>query len=299
MGNSVAPVREVASGIGLTEGPIWTLNNTIAVCSMSRGLIYEIEPGRAARPIGEAGGSPNGLAQAPDGTMWVAQNGGIHVETRSLRPVTASLQQVRDGVVEDMITEGLDAPNDCVFGPDRRLWFTDPRGSASPEQAVPGRLLALDINTLELEVLTDGPLYPNGLAFGPDPDDFYLAESGTGRILHARRTALGLGPFTPWAQLPDGAPDGLAVDCAGNVYAAGVEADAVFVFDPGGCLRERIDVRCDDQRTMATNVCFGGPDGSTLFVTVLRGGRVLAVEREVPGAPVTFAQVAAAGSAES
>jgi gluconolactonase len=271
-------LREVAVRLGALEGPVWTNGGSLVVTSLSRGLLYQIDDQMdeaGPQVLAETGGGPNGLAEGSDGSIWVAQNGGAPMASRSLRKVTPSIQRVRDGQVEDLVTSGLDAPNDCVFAPDGRLWFTDPRGGLAGADPTPGRVCALDPTTLRLEVLTDGPLYPNGLAFGLDPEDFYLAESSTGRVLHARRRSDGIGELEVFAELPDGAPDGMAVDRQGNLLVAGGGANAVYVFDPAGALIDTIEVG-GTERVMVTNLCFGGDDGDTLFITVFKGGRVFA-----------------------
>jgi len=263
---------EVAVGLGALEGPLWTRHGSLVVTSLSRGVLYEVGDD-GPRLFAETGGGPNGLAEGPDGSIWVAQNGGTPRASSSQRKVTPGIQRVRNGLVEDLITSGLDAPNDCIFAPDGRLWFTDPRGGGSSAGPTPGRVCALDTNTLDLEVLVDGPLYPNGLAFGSDPDDFYLAETSTGRVLNARRTSDGISGFEVFAQLPEGAPDGMVLDRSGNLLVAASRANAVFVFDSGGTLIDRIDVG-QDEPVMVSNLCLGGPDGDTLFITVFKGGRV-------------------------
>jgi gluconolactonase len=75
----------------------------------------------------------------------------------------------------------------------------------------------------------------------------------------------------------------LALDAAGHLLIAATTAGAVAVVDPGGREVERIDT---GPGSMPTNLCFGGPDLSTLFVTVAKGGRVLAYRRDVGGLPL-------------
>ncbi len=58
----------------------------------------------------------------------------------------------------------LDAPNDLAFGPDGRLWFTDPRGDAAVTNLLPGRLFFYDVNTGDGEVVVElEAVYPNGI----------------------------------------------------------------------------------------------------------------------------------------
>jgi gluconolactonase len=274
----------VASGIGFTEGPVWTHDGRLLVTSMSRGLVFEVAlDGAPARPLIEPGGGPNGLAEDADGVLWIAQNGGTILASRSQRPVRPSLQRWDGGEVEDLAVDGLDGPNDCVLAPDGRIWFTDPRGRASAEGAQPGRLCAYDPASGALTVLRDGLRYPNGLAFGLDPADFFLAETLSRRILRFRVGADGaLSEPETFAELPVGEPDGIAFDVRGRLHVAATTADCVVVLDADGSLAETLELG----PSFPTNLCFGGPDGRTLLVTAGKGGRVLAVERDVPGLPL-------------
>ena len=91
---------------------------------------------------------------------------------RGSRP--ASNASALDGDVTMVATEvaglTLDGPNDLAFGPDGRLWFTDPRGTADPaDNDRPGRLFALDPSTGDGELVIElGPVFPNGIAFLAD-----------------------------------------------------------------------------------------------------------------------------------
>lgn len=261
---------------------MWTERESVLVASMSRGVVYEVEADGGVRAIGETGGSPNGLALGPDGEIWVAQNGGGHLRTSSTRPVTPSIQRIADGVVDDVITNGLTSPNDCTFGPDGRLWFTDPRGDPFGAEPTAGRVCALDTVTLAVETMADGPLFPNGLAFSADGRDFYLAETTARRVLHAEWSADGLAAFDVFAEVPSGEPDGMALDDDGNLLVASASGNEVHVFDQSGRAVDRLKP-ANGARVVVTNLCLGGSDRATLFVTVLKGGRLMACRWIGPG----------------
>jgi gluconolactonase len=281
----VAPqVREVASGLGFTEGPVWTRDGRLVVTSMTRGLLYDVAPdGSGVRVLAEVGGGPNGLTQDGGGTFWVAQNGGVIVASRSPRPVQPGLQRVDgDGTVVDVLTEGFAAPNDLVFGPDGRLWFTEPRAPA--DEPAPGRVWAYEPGSGEAELMASDIPYPNGLVFSPDGGHLLLADTDSRCILRFRWSSGSLAGPEVFARLERGAPDGVALDAEGNLFVAATDADAVLAYRPDGSRLRVIDL---GGPSMATNVCFGGAGMATLFVTAAKGGRVLAVDGDFQGAPVS------------
>jgi gluconolactonase len=279
----MAEIRTVASGLGFTEGPVWTADGRLLVVSVSRGLVVQVDP-RTGRTVAvvETGGGPNGLAEDVDGRVWVAQNGGVVVRSRSTRPVAPGLQRLDGSEVRDVVTTGLRAPNDIVEGPDGRLWFTDP---GPPGDTAHGRVCAYGPVDGTVSVLLDGVDYPNGLAFGPGGDVLHVAETENGRVVRYDWDGTALRRSGISATLPEGGPDGVALDADGRLYVAAPAADAVFAFEPDGRPLEPLRFRGP---TFPTNLCFAGPDRDVLVVTAGKGGRVLAVTgyARSPGLPL-------------
>ena len=77
--------------------------------------------------------------------------------------------------------------------------------------------------------------------------------------------------------------DSLAVDGAGNVCVATLLDGGITVIAPDGEIVEFLAT--DDP--MTTNICFGGPDGTTAFITLSATGRLVRTEWPRPGTPCT------------
>jgi gluconolactonase len=253
----------IASELQFPEGPVWRAGELV---------FTEIEGGRLSRwsatggvsRLAATGGGPNGAANGPDGTLYVTQNGGMTREAR----VTPGIVRVDAGgevelVVSSVAGVTLEGPNDLAFGPDGRLWFTDPRGAADPARNdLPGRLFAVDVVSGAGELVLElGPVFPNGIAFLAD-GTLVWTESFSRRVM-----AMVDGQPEVVIELPElHFPDGLCVGVDGVLFVATTFAHCVSVIDDGVIVDT---LTCGDG--MATNCCFGGTD---LYVTESRHGTI-------------------------
>ena len=273
--------RVVATGVDFCEGPVWTQDGRLIFTSIDHGCLYELTSDGLSL-MAQTGGGPNGLTEGRGGILYVAQNGGsVRPEAKSAPPAEPGIQRV-EGERVTYLARGLDAPNDLCFGPDDRLYFTDPRGLTASGERQPGRIYALAEGG-EPELLTEGPAYTNGIAFGLDPADLYVAETLGQRVLLYRVRDGGLGEPVEFCRTEPGFPDGMCFDRDGRLYVAATLAHEVQVFDQQGARVESLP--CGEE-SMPTNCCFGGSEGKTQFVTESRGGRVLAFELAAPGLPL-------------
>jgi len=114
-----------------------------------------------------------------------------------------------------------------------------------------------------------GMKVPNGLVADFDRKVLYVAETVYNRVLRFRILSPGkLGPMEVFATLPareghDATPDGMTIDAKGNVYVAHLGTGHVLVLNPEGKLAQTLDGGNYD----VSNLAFGGPDMSQLFVT--------------------------------
>ncbi|MBB5236067.1 SMP-30/gluconolactonase/LRE family protein [Deinococcus budaensis] len=163
----------------------------------------------------------------------------------------------------------LNSPNDVALHPDGSLWFTDPTyGLDKPEEGYGGE--KEQPGNFVYRLAPDGTLsapirdrkMPNGLAF-QTPGLLLLADTGRddGQIHAYRVTPDGGAEYRGiWATVRPGKTDGLRVDGAGRVWSSA--GDGVHVLSSEGEELGRIQV----PETVA-NLCFGGPEGSSLFMT--------------------------------
>ncbi len=275
--------RVLAEGLGFTEGPAWIRDGRLLVTSISHGVIYEVGSDGKTSVFATTSGGPNGLTEDLAGRMYVAQNGGIFEASKhSDSSAQPGIQIIDNGSVTYLADEGLGAPNDLCFGPDGRLYFTDPRGWARPDDLQPGRVFAMSLHG-EPELLAEGPAFTNGIAFGPDPACLYVSVTFERRVLRYRLRDGRLDEPEEYCKIDPGMPDGMCFDANGRLYVAATVAGEVQVFDAARALVDRL--ACGEN-SMITNCCFGGPDNSTLFVTDARRERVLSFELDVEGLPL-------------
>lgn len=284
-------VRVVAEGFRFPEGPSVGPDGDVFVVELAGGRVSRVTPGGEVTTFAELGGSPNGSAFGPDGNLYVCNGGGRWAAETStggtVGPADGEslIQRVTpDGSATALIASveerPLNAPNDICFDADGGFWFTDPAWPDAGGETPPGAICWSDMagNVVDAHI---GLQFPNGLGVTDDGSTLIVAESRTNRlvafpILDAGR----LGEPRHFADLLGGFPDGLCFDVSGNVLCAGHGAGSVVVYSPeGGPPIETITFDDAD----ITNVCFGGPDMTTLYVTESDGGRLVRVERDVPG----------------
>jgi gluconolactonase len=273
----------LATGLQFPEGPALDRSGNLYVVEIGAGQIVRIGTDGGLSVFAKTGGGPNGSAFGPDGNLYVTNNGGFAGPTRE----PGRLERVSsDGRVVVLLTEidrlPLHSPNDLAFDAHGNLYFTDPvPGERGLQGAPPGSICFTDLRGAARRLHT-GLAFPNGIGVSDDGRTLIVCESVTGKLhafpIHEPGV---LGEPRVFATLPEGAiPDGFAFDEAGNVLCCGFRSARIHVFPPEG--GERLtSLEFDDPGV--TNVCFGGPDFRTLFVTESRMGRVVSVPWERPG----------------
>ncbi|BBX47845.1 SMP-30/gluconolactonase/LRE family protein [Mycobacterium cookii] len=271
----------IADGLGFTEGPVWLPDNRIALTSISHGCVYIVDPDEGPLERIDTGGGPNGLACDTDGTLYVAQNGGVWGASGPAEPGV----QVITGTQVDYLVEGLGAPNDLTFGPDGRLWITDTRSEfdiGTPGAGLPGHVYATDVASGETQlVIEDGPVFINGLGFDRDGSRLLVTATLSSQLLSYdyRRSAEPEILHT----FDAGWPDGMAVSSEGHYWVALTAADRIDVIDTWGRLVVEIPLAGG---SLPTNVCIGGRRHDELFVTAAHAESLLRIRFDGDAPPL-------------
>ena len=303
----MAEIREIASGLQFPEGPIAMDDGSVLVVEIRRGTLTRVLPDGSQEIVAETGGGPNGAAIGPDGQVYICNNGGFewHDLGGMFLPgdqpadyIGGSIQRVdlRTGAVESLYTEcdgiPLKGPNDIVFDSQGGFWFTDLGKSRPRERDRTGIFYALPDGSSIREMVF--PLEtPNGIALSPDHSRVYAAETVTGRVYAWDLEGPGKiqpNPLSPnQGHLLAGVPglqlfDSMAVDADGNVCVATIVNGGITVISPDGSSLDHVPM----PDPITTNICFGGPDLRTAYITLSSTGRLVSTTWRTPGLKLAF-----------
>ena len=294
-------IEIVASGLGFPEGPVALADGSVVITEINGGWITRIAPDGAVTRLGAPAGGPNGLALGPDGALYLCDNGGsryVPGHSMGMGPADdyrgGSIQRVdlatgaRTALYAEVAGERLSAPNDIVFDRQGGFYFTD-LGKRYQRHRDHGGLYYARPDGSSVKVLAYPILSSNGVGLSPDERTVYVADTEGARLLAFDVEAPGvLKPGAPHAPhggrviagLPGRARfDSLAVTAAGNIAVATLNTGYVTVFAPDGTLL--YEVKMPD--TYPTNICFGGPDMRTAWVTLSDVGQLARMTWREPG----------------
>lgn len=296
-------LKELASGLKFPEGPVVLPDGDLAVCEMVTGRVLRVPAGGGeSTVIAEVGGSANGAALGPDGRLYVCNSGGwrwtvlgdLHIPgdhggTRADDYIGGRVQAVDlgSGEVEDLYTEcdglPLRAPNDLVFDDDGGFWFTD-HGHVHDRVRDVGAVYYAKADGSEIGEAVYPVEAPNGIGLSPDGTRLYVAETFTARVLSWDLTGPGRlagdkpiygNGGTLLAGLPGGQLlDSLAVDGEGYVCVATLVNGGITAISPDGQSVQHAAL----PDGAVTNICFGGDDLGTAFVTLSSTGKLVSFD---------------------
>ena len=300
-------LSEFASGLGFPEGPVIFPDGSLIIVEIAKGCVTRIAKNGTKSIVSTTGGGPNGAALGPDGKLYLCNSGGFHWDKIDGRLIPA--RQADDysggrierldlatGAVETLYTScngfPLKGPNDLVFDRHGGFYFTD-HGKRRPRELDLGGLYYAKTDGSFIAELVQPMIQPNGVGLSPDEKTVYVAETRTGHLWAFDITAPGVirkapphenggrhlaGPvgFTSY--------DSLAVERDGNICVASLVLGGINVIAPDGAFVEFVPLPDE----ICTNICFGGDDMQTAYITLSSTGRVVSMRWRRPGHRLNF-----------
>lgn len=274
--DTTRPPEQIAEGCIWTEGPVW-LDGQLFFNDIPNKRMMRWNERSGATLALENSEFANGNTLDLSGQMVSCEHGGRRV-IRRRDPMDAGAVDV---ITDRFDGKRLNSPNDVVVRSDGSVWFTDPPYGINSD--VEGYPAESEIGSCNVFCATpDGTLHavatdfdkPNGLAFSPDEARLYVADSGAIRgasfpgidydLPHHIRVfdvdGVTLSNPRVFAVVAPGVPDGFRVDQDGNIWTSAM--DGIHCLSPEGALLGKIRL---PQQT--SNICFGGAEGQTMFIT--------------------------------
>ncbi|MEO7300403.1 MAG: SMP-30/gluconolactonase/LRE family protein [Verrucomicrobiota bacterium] len=253
-----AKVEKLASGFGFTEGPTW-------VAWDGGVLVFSDIPANELKKWTRKDGVSTFRQPSQNANGNLFKNGRlISCEHSGRRVVIQSKDKLVETLVDQFDGKKFNSPNDVAVKSDGTVWFTDPDyGLGGNKKEMEGNFVfRFDPKTKQLTAVVKDFDKPNGLAFSPDEKKLYIADSGKPhhiRVFDVQKDG-SLATGKVFCVIDNGVPDGIRCDKQGRVWSSA--GDGVHIFAPDGSLIGKILV----PETPA-NLCFGGKDGKTLFIT--------------------------------
>ncbi|HSY15146.1 MAG TPA: SMP-30/gluconolactonase/LRE family protein [Jatrophihabitantaceae bacterium] len=293
-------VEVLAEGLRFPEAPIAMPDGSIVFVEVHGGLLSRVDASGTLSTVAFLGGAPNAAAVGPDGAIYVCNKGGGSGD--SLLAPCVQRVDLDTGSYETIYPDcagiPFGRPNDLVFDASGRFWFTDTgRGAifyASPDGS-------------SIRQVLDNLWTPNGIVLSPDDDVLYWAETVSRQVLRRRVAAPGQlipssghdvkallhgGGVDPFALLVGmcGARqvDGLAVEADGTICVACLVDSGIMRVSTSGDILDFVPLPAAIADGAVSNLCFGGADMRTAYVTLGEHGRLVSCRWPRPGLRLRF-----------
>jgi gluconolactonase len=274
--------EKLGTGFLFTEGPLWH--------PTGKFLLWSDMPGDHMRRWSAKNGvttfrqpcnKSNGLTYDRQGRLLACE----HATSQITRTEA-------DGRIVSIAThyqgKQLNSPNDIVCKADGGIYFSDPPygrakfyGVERPQELDFQGVYRVGPEPRSTELLVDDFERPNGLCFSLDERRLFINDTARKHIRVFDVTPKGtLTNGRVWAETKGdkpGAPDGMKLDAAGNVYCCG--PGGIHVFNPEATLLEILEVP-----EYTANFAWGDDDYRSLFITASTS--LYRVRRTTPGLPV-------------
>ncbi|TDB66874.1 SMP-30/gluconolactonase/LRE family protein [Arundinibacter roseus] len=266
-----ATLQKLAGEFAFTEGPISDAEGNVYFTDQPNDRIMKWGIDQTLSTYMQPSGRANGMFMDSKGSLWVCAD-----EKNELWKIDKNKK------VTVLLTEYngqlLNGPNDVWVMPNGSAFFTDPFyarpwwNRKDMKQDVQG-VYFLSKNHKTLTRVVDDMKQPNGIIGTADGKKLYVADIGAGKTYVFDIDAKG--KLSNRKLFCEKGSDGMTLDTKGNVYLT--HGDGVTVYSPEG--EKLLNIPTGEGWT--ANVCFGGKNHSTLFITASKG--LYALEMNVQG----------------
>lgn len=254
-----AELKKLADGFQFTEGPAVDGEGNVFFTDQPNNRIMKYTTEGELVEWMKPSGRSNGLCFDAEGNLWACAD-----EKNELWKISPDKEVTV--VVEQHDGKLLNGPNDVWVHPSSAVYFSDPfykrkwwtRGKSEQKRGV----YYLSPDRKSLRRVAEGMAQPNGLIGTPDGKTLYVTDIGKKQTWAF--TIADDGGLEDKQLFCEQGSDGLTIDDRGNIYLTGKGVD---VYNPDGELIRHIDV----PERWTANVCFGGKDRDTLFITASKG----------------------------
>ena len=247
-------VQVVASGMRFADGPVWSLEDFLLFSDTVTDKQHKFTPGKGVSEIGTRPGGTAGNAYDEKGNLYTC-------EFRERRITRTAKNGKMEVIAARFEGKRFNAPNDVVVRRDGNVYFTDPAfGNQQDTRELDFDGVFRVTTRGQIEAIAKWKTRPNGLALSPNGRTLYVSDSD-GQAIRAfdlDRAGVASNEHVLISKVP-GVPAGIRTDEMGNLYVAG---KGVLIYSPQGELMRTIQLS-----ETPSNLAFGDPDFSTLFVT--------------------------------
>jgi len=246
-----AKVEKLAGGFKFTEGPAADAEGNVYFSDIPNNRIHKWSVDGKLSTFREESGGSNGLYFDKDGNLLACEGKG--------RRLVSICPKCKVTVVTDKYQDKkYNSLNDLWITPKGGIYFTDPRyGNRDGMEQDGEHVYYISPERNKVVRVIDNMVRPNGLIGTPNGRRLYVTDHG-GKKTYSYVVQKDATLAKKKLFVEEGS-DGMTIDNEGNVY---LTTDAVKVYNRKGKLIETIAVP-----ERPANVCFGGKDGRTLFIT--------------------------------
>lgn len=255
-----AKLEKLASGFAFTEGPTCDAKGNVYFTDQPNDRILKWSTSGKLTTFLEPAGRANGLMFDAKGNLIACAE--AKNELWSIAP-----DKTVTVLVTNFDSQTLNGPNDVWIAPDGSMYFTDPFyrrswGDTNVVRVSGEKVYYLSADRKVLRPVIDDFKKPNGITGTPDGKNLYATDIRDNKTW--RYDIQPDGSLANKTFFCGKGSDGMTIDEEGNVYLCATgQTNGVSVFNPEGKLIEHIDVPAK----WSANVCIGGKNKKTLFIT--------------------------------